>query len=441
MAELFGTDGIRGKPGKEPLTAATIAKIAKAFATFLKADGRKLVVIGKDTRASCAMIEDALVSGLASSGVDVALLGIIPTPAVACITRGKNAAGGIVISASHNPGEENGIKFFTSKGEKLTEEEENAVEAAMGQQQQSKKSGKISVSDDAAKVYLDSLMRKSGKPRLDGLRVVIDAANGAAYKVSESPFKALGAHVIMTGNSPDGHNINEGCGALYPQQLGRKVVENRADCGIAFDGDADRLIMADEKGGVADGDGLMLALAKYLQQKGKLPEKTVVVTEYTNTALDDELEAVGVKTARVKNGDRHVYEEMRKNGYGLGGEQSGHIILAGNTTGDGLLAALRMTAIMKESGKPLSELARLDRKPQVLINVKVREKKELGTLPLTSAAIARAGERLPQLKGRSLIRYSGTQNVLRIMLEGTDKGEIRRLAEEIASAAKKEMGK
>ncbi len=442
-AKLFGTDGIRGTPGQEPLTPGSIRKIAAGYANLTKkiAHGKKnpSVVLGKDTRASCAMIEQALVAGLTDVGVDVELLGVLPTAAVAYLTKHLKADGGIMVSASHNPSDENGIKFFAPTGEKLSEKEETFVENSLDTRAERSRKGTVMTVAKAETEYLSLLVDSAGKPKLNGLSVIIDAANGAAYKAA-GVFANLGAAATVINGKPDGNNINKDCGALFPQQLQEEVLRQNADCGIAFDGDADRLVMVNEKGEVVDGDALILAMAKEMLQEGKLNKKAVVVTEYTNTAFDDELEALGVKTIRVQNGDKHVYEEMKKHGYSLGGEQSGHIILAGNTTGDGILAALYVAALIKKSGKPLSELTRLVKKPQVLINVEVKEKKELSTVSLTSAAVAAAEKRLPQLRGRSLIRYSGTQNVLRIMLEGNNKDEIKRLAEGIAAAAKKEIG-
>lgn len=439
---LFGTDGVRGAPGEEPLTSGSIKKIAGGFAALIRkmANGKKnpSVVLGKDTRASCAMIEQAITAGLTDVGVDVQLLGVIPTAAVAFLTRNTKAEGGIMISASHNPAEENGIKFFTQSGEKLSDKEEEFVENNIGTRAERSRKGTVRVFAKAEAEYLAFLADSAGKPSLDGLKVVVDAANGAAYK-SASVFASLGAAATVIKNKPDGNNINRDCGAMHPQQLQKEVTAAKASCGIAFDGDSDRLIMADEKGNVVDGDAIMLALAKGMLKRGRLAKNTVVVTEYTNTAFDDELALAGVKTVRVQNGDKYVYAEMRKHDYSLGGEQSGHIITGKNTTGDGILAALCMLALLKESGLPFSKLTEFTKKPQALINVEVKEKRELSTLPLTSAAIATAEKKLLQLKGRSLIRYSGTQNILRIMLEGNDREEIQKLAEEIAAAAKKEL--
>ncbi len=439
---MFGTDGIRGTPGQEPLTYESIRKIAGGFAALTKkmANGKKnpSVALGKDTRASCAMIEQAIVSGLADVGVDVQLLGVLPTAAVAYLTRHLKADGGIMVSASHNPSDENGIKLFASTGEKLTEKGEEFVENNIGKRAERSRKGTAITVAKAEAEYLAFLADSAGKPKLNGLNVIVDAANGAAYKAA-AIFAALGAVATVINNKPDGNNINKDCGAMHPQQLQKEVVAAKAGCGIAFDGDADRLIMVDEKGSVVDGDALILALAKGLLSRKKLAKNTVVVTEYTNTAFDDELAKLGVKTVRVQNGDKHVYAEMRKHGYTLGGEQSGHIITGNNTTGDGVLAAIHILTLLKESGLPFSKLTEFTKKPQILINVEVNEKKELSTLPLTSAAITAAEKKMQQLKGRSLIRYSGTQNTLRIMLEGNDKDEIKKLAEEIATAAKKEL--
>ncbi|MBI3036710.1 phosphoglucosamine mutase [Candidatus Woesearchaeota archaeon] len=441
--KLFGTDGIRGTPGQEPLTPGSIRKIAAGYANLIKkiAHGKKnpSVVLGKDTRASCAMIEQALAAGLTDVGVDVEFLGVLPTAAVAYLTKHLKADGGIMISASHNPSDENGIKFFTQAGEKLSEKEEEFVENNIGKRAERSRKGTVKSFAKAEAEYFAFLVESAGRPKLAGLNVVVDAANGSAYKVA-GVFASLGAAATLINNKPDGNNINEDCGALHPQQLQREAVSMKAACGIAFDGDADRVVMVDEKGKVVDGDGLILALAKEMLQQGKLNKQTVVVTEYTNTAFDDELALVGVKTVRVQNGDKYVYAEMRKHGYSLGGEQSGHIIIGNNTTGDGILAAIHILTLLKESGLPFSKLTEFTKKPQALINVEVKEKKELSTLPLTSAAIAAAEKRLQQLKGRSLIRYSGTQNVLRIMLECNDREEIKKLAEEITAAAKKEVG-
>ncbi len=441
--KLFGTDGIRGTPGEEPLTSESIRKIAGGFAALVRkmTNGKKnpSIVAGKDTRASCAMIEQAIVSGLTDVGVDVRLLGVIPTAAVAFLTRNMKADGGIMISASHNPANENGIKFFTQTGEKLSEREEEFVENNLGKNAERSRKGTVRASAKAEAEYLAFLADSAGKPSLDGLKVVVDAANGAAYK-TVAIFAGLGAAATVINNKPDGNNINKDCGALFPQQLQKEVIAAKAACGIAFDGDSDRLIMVGEKGNVIDGDAIILALATHMLKKGQLNKNTIVVTEYTNTAFDDELSELGVNTARVQNGDKYVYAEMRKHGYTLGGEQSGHIIIGNNTTGDGVLAAIHMLALLKESGLPFSKLTEFSKKPQALINVKVKEKKELSTLPLTSAAISEAEKKLPGLKGRSLIRYSGTQNVLRIMLEGNNKEEIQELAEKIAAAAKKETG-
>ncbi len=442
MTRLFGTDGIRGKPGDEPLTSESIKKIAGGFANLIKkaANGKKnpSVVLGKDTRASCATIEQAIVSGLTDVGVDVQLLGVLPTAAVAYLTRHLRADGGVMISASHNPSNENGIKFFTQAGEKLSEKEEEFVEDNVGMRAERSRKGTVKAFAKAEAEYLSFIADSAGKPKLNGLSIIIDAANGAAYKAA-GVFASLGAAATLINDKPDGSNINKDCGALHPQQLQKEVIAAKAACGIAFDGDSDRLIMADEKGNVADGDAIILALAKGMLRKGKLSKNSVVVTEYTNTAFDDELALIGVKTIRVQNGDKYVYKEMKKHGFSLGGEQSGHIIIGDNTTGDGVLAAIHLLTLLKESGLPFSKLTEFAKKPQVLINVEVTEKKELRTLPLTSAAIASAEKNLQQLRGRSLIRYSGTQNMLRIMLEGNSEREIKKLAEEIAAAAKKEL--
>lgn len=326
--KLFGTDGIRGTPGEGLLTSESIEKIAAGYAALIRkmANGKKnpSVVLGKDTRASCAMIEQAIVSGLTDVGVDVQLLGVLPTAAVAYLTRHLKADGGVMVSASHNPSDENGIKFFASTGEKLTEKGEEFVERNIGRRAERSRKGTMSTMKSFAKAedeYLAFLAEDAGKPKLNGLNVIVDAANGAAYKAA-GIFTMLGAAATLINNKPDGTNINKECGAMHPQQLQKEVLRQRADCGMALDGDADRLVMADENGNVVDGDALILALAKWLLSQKKLAKNTVVVTEYTNTAVDDELEKLGAKTVRVKVGDKHIYDEMKKNGYSLGGGSS-----------------------------------------------------------------------------------------------------------------------
>ena len=363
---------------------------------------------------------------------------MLPTAAVAYLTRHWRAEGGEMIPESHNPSNENGIKFFTQTGEKLSEKEEKFVENTFGMRAERSRKGTVKAFAKAEAEYLSFMSDSVGKPNLNGLSIIIDVANGAAYKAA-GVFASLGATAKLINDKPDGSNINKDCGALHPEQLQKEVIAAKAACGIAFDGDSDRLIMVDEKGNVADGDAIILALAKGMLRKGKLSKNAVVVTEYTNTAFDDELALIGVKTIRVQNGDKYVYKEMRKHGFSLGGEQSGHIIIGDNTTGDGVLAAIHMLALLKESGLPFSKLTEFTKKPQVLINVEVKEKKELSALPLISAAIAGAEKSLKQLGGRALIRYSGTQNMLRIMLEGDSEHEIKKLAEGIAAAAKKEL--
>lgn len=450
MRKFFGTDGIRGIANREPMTPETVLRIGRAAASILKrgVSHRPRIVIGKDTRLHGYMFESALTAGITSMGVDVLLLGPFPTPGIALITRSLRAEAGIVISASHNPFEDNGIKFFDKDGFKLSDALEEEIEALIVSgkidriRPRAREIGKAYRVVDALGRYIEFV--KGTLPRgisLQGLKVVVDCANGAAYKVTPTILRELGAEVIPLNVSPDGTNINKGSGSLHPGMMRRAVRKYKADCGLAHDGDADRVIFADEEGELLNGDHLLLICALHLFKEGKLPDRTIVATVMSNLGLDLALQEVGIRVVRTNVGDRYVLEEMLKHGYPLGGEQSGHLIfLEHNTTGDGIITALQVLAIMRKEGKRLSELRkRLQPCPQVLVNVKVRRKEELDALPNVLAKIRAAEARLNGF-GRVLVRYSGTEPLVRVMVEGRDRGLIERLAQEIAGALQQELG-
>ncbi len=449
MRRLFGTDGVRGIANVEPMTPETVVKLGRAVAHVCKkAFGRGKIVIGKDTRLTGYMLEGALLSGICSMGMDVLLVGPLPTPGIAFITRSLRADAGVVISASHNPFEDNGIKFFSGEGWKLPDEIEKRIEELIftGEiesiRPQAREIGKAHRVVDAQGRYVEFV--KSTFPKgltLEGLKVVVDCANGAAYKVTPAALKELGAELVTLNVHPNGVNINKECGSLYPQLIQRVVQEEGADIGIAHDGDADRAIFADEKGQLVDGDQAMAICALELQKERRLKEDTLVTTVMSNMGLELAMKEAGIKVVKTAVGDRYVLERMLKHGYNFGGEQSGHIIfLDYNTTGDGLITALQVLAIMKKTGKLLSELAScMTPLPQVLMNVKVKKKREFSSLPEVAAAIERAERKLDG-RGRVLVRYSGTEPLARVMVEGMDRGEITSLAQDIASSIEGELG-
>jgi len=444
MKKLFGTDGVRGKANIYPMNAETALKLGKAAAAvFMNGKKRHKIVIGKDTRISCYMIENALTSGILSMGVDVLLVGPMPTPAIAHLTKSFAADAGIVISASHNPAEDNGIKFFDSNGFKLSDEIEEKIEKIAFSEIKTdhiigELVGKAKRIDDAQGRYIEFAKSSVDNISLKGIKIVLDCANGAAYKVSPLIFEELGAQVITINNTPNGLNINDQCGALYPGQMKKFVVEYGADIGIALDGDADRVIMVDENANEVDGDQIIALCALNLIRNKKLKDNTIVVTDYSNLGLDKAIKNANGKVIRVMNGDRYVVEEMRKHKYNFGGEQSGHIVfLDYTTTGDGTISALQVLRIMKKTGKKLSELAKCITKfPQLMVNVKVRKKIDFEKMPRVMEKINKAKEKLKN-NGRVIVRYSGTQNLARIMAEGINKKEIRRYAKEIADEIKK----
>jgi len=438
--KFFGTDGIRGTTNSEPMTAETALRVGQAAgAHFLRGDHRHRVVIGKDTRLSGYMMESAMVAGFTSVGMDVVLLGPMPTPAVAMLTRSMRADIGVMISASHNPFADNGIKLFGPDGYKLSDEDEHAIEKRLETGTKLAKPemiGRARRIDDARGRYIH--FAKSTFPehlRLDGLKVVIDCANGAAYHVAPEALWELGAEVIPLGVTPNGHNINDSCGSTHPQVLQETVVASGADIGIALDGDADRLIVVDEKGRIIDGDQLMALIALGLQRRGELKGEAVVATVMSNLGLERKLGEAGLKLLRTKVGDRYVLEEMRKSGCNVGGEQSGHIILADHaTTGDGLVAGLQVLAALVEGEAPASDLLRqFEPLPQLLKNVRFNG----GAEPLKADSVQKriaAAEAELEGRGRLVIRKSGTEPLIRVMAEGDDAALVQRVVDDICEA-------
>jgi phosphoglucosamine mutase len=439
--KFFGTDGIRGRTNRIPMTAEMAQRVGQAAgAHFQRGDHRHRVVIGKDTRLSGYMMETALISGFTSVGMDVVMVGPVPTPAVAMLTRSMRADLGVMISASHNPYTDNGIKLFGPDGYKLSDEDESAIEALIDQPPRLVDAPLIGRSrkiEDARGRYIH--FAKSTFPeelRLDGLKIVVDCANGAAYQVAPSALWELGAEVVAMGVTPNGLNINDGCGSTAPAALQARVVEEGAHIGIALDGDADRLIIVDEAGRIVDGDQLMALIAISFARRGLLEGDGVVATVMSNLGLERFLATNGLELVRTKVGDRYVLEAMRERGFNVGGEQSGHIILSDHsTTGDGLIAALQVLACLVEDGRPASEmLHQFDPLPQLLKNVRFE-----GGTPLDSAgvksAIQSAEQRL-QGVGRLVIRKSGTEPLIRVMAEGEDEAMVEEVVDSICEAVK-----
>ena len=439
--KYFGTDGIRGRVNTAKLTPEVALKAGMAAGRiFTRGDHRHRVVIGKDTRLSGYMIESALVSGFTAVGMDVFQFGPLPTPAVAMLTRSLRADMGVMITASHNPFEDNGIKFFGPDGQKLSDDVEMEIEQLMaaGLEQglaPSDKIGRAKRVDDSQARYIEFAKRTFPRNlRLDGMRIVIDCANGAAYKVAPEVLWELGADIVTIGVTPDGTNINLDCGSTAPQAMCNKVREVRADFGIALDGDADRVVMADEKGQVIDGDQILALIAKSWSKSGDLKGGGVVGTVMSNAGLDHYLGSLKLKLARAAVGDRYVLEEMKKGGFNVGGEQSGHIILSDvSTTGDGLVAALQVLAVLAQEGKPASEAAHLfNPLPQVLENVRFKKGSPLDDERVKSS-IQDANTKLGA-SGRVLVRKSGTEPLIRVMAEGEDEKLVRAVVRQIASA-------
>jgi phosphoglucosamine mutase len=441
MKKLFGTDGIRGVANVHPMTTEIAMQLGRAVAHIFKnKERRHRILIGKDTRVSGYMLETALASGICSMGVDVLLVGPMPTPGIAFLTTDMRADAGIVISASHNPFQDNGIKIFSRDGFKLPDHKEEEIEGLMFSKEiaslrpTATEVGKAFRIDDAAGRYIVFLKKTfPGDFTLDGYKIVLDCAHGAAYKIAPHVFTELGAEVYPLGIEPDGTNINMNCGALHPEVISKAVKEKGADIGIALDGDADRVIFVDENGVEVDGDHIMAFCAVELLKENRLQKNTVVATVMSNIGLEIALRKEGINLVRSAVGDRYILEEMRNNGYNFGGEQSGHIIFYDlNRTGDGILSALQVLAVMKKNRKPLSALSAIMQKfPQVIENVEVGNKKDLDGIPDIRKAIAQAEETLLG-KGRVLVRYSGTQHLCRVMVEGQDEDEIRSIAQNLA---------
>ena len=449
MRELFGTDGVRGVANRD-LTPVLAYNLGKAGAYVLtkgsKGPVKPVIVIGKDTRISGDMLEAALIAGICSVGADVLRVGVMPTPAIAFLTRDLHATAGVVISASHNPVEDNGIKFFTSTGYKLPDEVELEIEQLIKQgvdhlpRPVGSEVGSVRDVPDAADRYV-KFAKNTIDCRLDGLKIVIDCANGAAYSLSPRIFRELGAEVIPIYSEPNGININKECGSTHPEVAARKVAEFGADLGLAHDGDADRVIAVDEEGSIVDGDHIMIICSTHLKGKGKLPNNTVVVTVMSNMGLRLGLSSAEIEVLETQVGDRYVLEELLKSGAVFGGEQSGHIIfLEHNTTGDGIVTGLQLAAVIKETGKTVSELAaRMERLPQVLVNVRVEEKAAAMANEEVKEAI-RKGEKILGQKGRILVRSSGTEPKVRVMAEGPDEAQLVDLVENIAAVISRVSG-
>jgi len=451
MGRLFGTDGIRGEANVAPMTADMALRLGRALAFRFAGAGngsRPRIVIGKDTRLSGYIFEQALAAGVCSMGADVWMCGPLPTPGIAFIAKSMRADAGVVISASHNPFYDNGIKLFGHDGFKLPDDVEGELERLItGNELDGRYAGRAELGrahrlEEAWARYVVFL--KAVLPeelQLDGMRIVVDCAHGAAYRVAPAVFEELGAEVIAIGCRPDGTNINAGCGSLHPEHMCETIRMYDADLGIALDGDADRVIVADEKGNVVDGDQLMAIVALHLKQQGTLANQAVVATVMSNLGLEIALRNEGIKLVRTAVGDRHVVARMRGEGYNVGGEQSGHLVFLDHTsTGDGVVAALKILTVMLQQEKPLSELAQvMQRVPQVLLNVPVTSKPPIGSLPVVARLIAQVEETLGE-DGRVLVRYSGTEKKARIMLEGVDQVAIQKFAEDIADALRAEIG-
>jgi phosphoglucosamine mutase len=454
--KIFGTDGVRGTANIEPVTAETALKLGRAAAHVFKnlesqprSRGRHKIVIGKDTRLSGYMLENAISSGILSMGVDVLFIGPLPTPGVAYVTRSLRADAGIVITASHNPYADNGIKFFQADGYKLDDKIESEIEGLVFSGEIEKvrptagEIGKAVRIDDALGRYIEFAKTSFSKIlTLEGMRVVVDCAHGASYKSTPCVLRELGAEVIVYGNQPDGMNINRDCGSMHPEAMCRKVVEHKAHLGIAHDGDADRVLLCDEKGQLIDGDDIMAIAALDMLAQKTLAEKTLVATVMSNAGLETALKNAGGKIIRTAVGDKNVIDEMLKHGFRFGGEQSGHLIFRDfGTTGDGLVAALQILRIMKAKGQPLSKLAKCwTRFPQLVTNVKVREKKPFEQLDGVTKLVAEAEKELKSAGGRVLLRYSGTEPKARLLLEGRDARVLESWSKKICGAIQKQIG-
>ena len=451
---LFGTDGIRGVANKYPMTPEIAVRLGQAIAHHFKMQSRRhkppghrtRILVGKDTRLSGYMFESGLAAGITSMGADVQLVGPLPTPAISFLTTGMRSDAGIVISASHNPYQDNGIKIFGSDGFKLPDAEEADIESMVLSDRppavDSSDIGKAMRIDDATGRYIVFLKNTFPKElTLEGVRVVVDCANGAAYKVAPDVLRELGAEVFTVGDEPDGTNINLECGSTHPEATVRRVRETRADIGICLDGDADRVILIDERGTIVDGDSILALAAMTMQDRGLLAKDTLVATVMSNIGLEIALKKRGIDVVRTQVGDRYVVEAMRKDGYNLGGEQSGHLIfLDHTTTGDGMLAALQVLAILQREQRPFSEISQIITPyPQVLVNVEVREKPPLGEIGEFQDELSKINGELGE-EGRIVARYSGTEPKARIMVEGPDKTVVKGYADELAACLRRQIG-
>jgi phosphoglucosamine mutase len=454
--KIFGTDGVRGTANIEPVTAETALKLGRAAAHVFtqmsvlagRSSGRTTIVIGKDTRLSGYMLENALAAGVMSLGADVLLIGPLPTPGVAYITRSLRADAGIVLSASHNPYEDNGIKFFRHDGYKLDDEIEQRIEHLVfsGEIESIRptagKIGRATRIDDALGRYVEFAKQSFPRGRtLEAMRIAVDTANGAAYKSTPCILRELGAEIIVSHNTPNGRNINRDCGSMHPEEIQRVVKETKAQIGISHDGDADRVVLCDENGEAVDGDEIMAIAAIDFIKRGRLAQNTLVATVMSNFGLDETLQKHAGRVLRTKVGDRYVIEAMMREELNVGGEQSGHMIFRDfSTTGDGIVSALQILRIMAETGKPLSELkACLAKYPQAQRNLKVREKKPLEELPDVTRLVQEAEQELAGA-GRVLLRYSGTEPKIRLLIEGRDGDRINSQADKIAGAIQELIG-
>jgi phosphoglucosamine mutase len=450
VTKLFGTDGIRGVANAPPLTADLAYRVGRELVATLAAQqqgSRPLrLVIGRDTRRSGPMLEAAMVAGLLSAGADCYAVGVLPTPAIAMLTRALDADGGIVLSASHNPFADNGIKLFSGEGTKFPDAWEAQIEARLAAGDSAPRAtgagiGRLVAYDRAEKYYVDFLCRCFPLD-LAGVTVAIDCANGATFRVAPSVFRRLGARVVAIAAKPDGTNINADCGALHPEGLQKKLRAIRADVGFAFDGDGDRLISVDHLGEIRDGDYALAIAGRHMASRRRLRGNIVVTTVMANLGLDEALKTAGIRVAKTQVGDRYVHEEMLKSGANLGGEQSGHLLFPDYMpTGDGILSALALLSVVRETGEPLASLATCMRKfPQVLVNVPVARKPPIDSIAGLGERVG-AFEREMNGGGRVLIRYSGTESLARVMIEGADAARIQAMADELAGLIRTELGR
>jgi phosphoglucosamine mutase len=448
VSRLFGTDGIRGVANEEPLTPELAYRVGRALVATLMAEhgvGPARLVIGRDTRRSGQLLESAMVAGLLSAGADCYSVGVLPTPGIALLTRALDTHGGIVLSASHNPFEDNGIKLFSSAGTKLPDAWEDQIEARLKGPDEAPRArgaaiGRLITYDRAEKYYVDFLCRCFPLD-LAGMTIAIDCANGATSRVAPSVFRRLGARVMAIGATPNGTNINAGGGALFPENLVRKLRAAGADVGFAFDGDGDRLISVDHLGEIRDGDYALAIAGRHMAARERLKGNVVVTTVMANLGLDETLRAAGIRVLKTQVGDRYVHEEMQRSGANLGGEQSGHLLFPDySPTGDGILSALALLSVVRETGEPLAALANCMRKfPQVLVNVPVIQKPPLTSLTGVMERVS-AFEKEMNGGGRVLLRYSGTESLARVMIEGADAARIKAMANELAALIRSAIG-